>query len=278
MCRLGVCFIGIVSSRFFFTFLGYAYDSCNDASWFRISWSKEPLADLKYLLPAPWSLVARGDLLDLKDTGVSPTVCAFSGLSMRCRAAYDSRFSLATVLLYNALAHWQPLSFSSPRCGYMRYCNTHPSHLWEMELSRWYSPYWSQAWKGRLTTRDLTLPRKSRTIPCNVTCKKKLSFLLNQSAFRKAKVESTSLFPVPFIFPHLSPLSYSWHHIRVIIMGLSFSRLFSELFGKKEMRILMVGLDAAGKTTILYKLKLGEIVTTIPTIGKWAAHLLFIVK
>lgn len=32
--------------------------------------------------------------------------------------------------------------------------------------------------------------------------------------------------------------------------------------------ILMVGLDAAGKTTILYKLKLGEIVTTIPTIGK----------
>ncbi|VDM54783.1 unnamed protein product [Angiostrongylus costaricensis] len=34
-----------------------------------------------------------------------------------------------------------------------------------------------------------------------------------------------------------------------------------------EVRILMVGLDAAGKTTILYKLKLGEIVTTIPTIG-----------
>lgn len=31
----------------------------------------------------------------------------------------------------------------------------------------------------------------------------------------------------------------------------------------------MVGLDAAGKTTILYKLKLGEIVTTIPTIGPW---------
>ena len=29
-----------------------------------------------------------------------------------------------------------------------------------------------------------------------------------------------------------------------------------------------VGLDAAGKTTILYKLKLGEILTTIPTIGE----------
>jgi hypothetical protein len=50
-------------------------------------------------------------------------------------------------------------------------------------------------------------------------------------------------------------------------MGLSFSSLFGALFAKKEMRILMVGLDAAGKTTILYKLKLGEIVTTIPTIG-----------
>ncbi|KAH3756415.1 ADP-ribosylation factor 1 [Pelomyxa schiedti] len=35
----------------------------------------------------------------------------------------------------------------------------------------------------------------------------------------------------------------------------------------KEYRALMVGLDAAGKTTILYKLKLGEVVTTIPTIG-----------
>ncbi|XP_069110503.1 ADP-ribosylation factor 1-like 2 [Argopecten irradians] len=50
-------------------------------------------------------------------------------------------------------------------------------------------------------------------------------------------------------------------------MGNIFGKLFSNLFGKKEMRILMVGLDAAGKTTILYKLKLGEIVTTIPTIG-----------
>merc|ERR1712106_390115 len=49
--------------------------------------------------------------------------------------------------------------------------------------------------------------------------------------------------------------------------GLTLSSVFGRLFGKKQMRILMVGLDAAGKTTILYKLKLGEIVTTIPTIG-----------
>ncbi|EEA08515.1 putative ADP ribosylation factor [Cryptosporidium serpentis] len=50
-------------------------------------------------------------------------------------------------------------------------------------------------------------------------------------------------------------------------MGLALSRIWNRLFGKREMRILMVGLDAAGKTTILYKLKLGEVVTTIPTIG-----------
>ncbi|KAF5899208.1 ADP-ribosylation factor 4-like [Clarias magur] len=50
-------------------------------------------------------------------------------------------------------------------------------------------------------------------------------------------------------------------------MGLFFSSLFSRFLEKKQMRILMVGLDAAGKTTVLYKLKLGEIVTTIPTIG-----------
>jgi hypothetical protein len=35
-------------------------------------------------------------------------------------------------------------------------------------------------------------------------------------------------------------LSYS------IAMGLSFGKLFARLFGKKDMRILMVGLDAAG--------------------------------
>ena len=52
-----------------------------------------------------------------------------------------------------------------------------------------------------------------------------------------------------------------------LTMGLAFSRIWDRMFGKKEMRILMVGLDAAGKTTILYKLKLGEVVTTIPTIG-----------
>jgi len=50
-------------------------------------------------------------------------------------------------------------------------------------------------------------------------------------------------------------------------MGMAFTKLFDKFFGKKDMRILMLGLDAAGKTTILYKLKLGEVVSSVPTIG-----------
>ena len=62
-------------------------------------------------------------------------------------------------------------------------------------------------------------------------------------------------------------------------MGNMFASLFKSLIGEKERRIIMVGLDAAGKTTILYKLKLGEIVTTIPTIGKlWFDNLILKLK
>lgn len=56
-------------------------------------------------------------------------------------------------------------------------------------------------------------------------------------------------------------------------MGITLSQFFSRMselyrsFSNSEARILMVGLDAAGKTTILYKLKLNETVSTIPTIG-----------
>ncbi|ELR25682.1 ADPribosylation factor, putative [Acanthamoeba castellanii str. Neff] len=48
-------------------------------------------------------------------------------------------------------------------------------------------------------------------------------------------------------------------------MGNILQKLFSGF--SQEAKILLVGLDAAGKTTLLYKLKLGEQVTTIPTIG-----------
>ncbi len=51
-------------------------------------------------------------------------------------------------------------------------------------------------------------------------------------------------------------------------MGNLFTSLFDRILGAKEAKsILMLGLDAAGKTTALYKMKLGETQTTIPTIG-----------
>lgn len=44
--------------------------------------------------------------------------------------------------------------------------------------------------------------------------------------------------------------------------------MFDRLWGvNREMRILILGLDGAGKTTILYRLQIGEVVTTKPTIG-----------
>ena len=50
-------------------------------------------------------------------------------------------------------------------------------------------------------------------------------------------------------------------------MGFIFSKLWNSLISKRDVRILMVGLDAAGKTSILYQMKMAELVKTIPTIG-----------
>mmetsp|Transcript_12511 Transcript_12511/g.38203 ORF Transcript_12511/g.38203 Transcript_12511/m.38203 type:complete len:180 (-) Transcript_12511:166-705(-) len=50
-------------------------------------------------------------------------------------------------------------------------------------------------------------------------------------------------------------------------MGGAISKLVESLFGKREVRILMLGLDNAGKTSILYRLKDGAHIKTVPTIG-----------
>lgn len=53
-------------------------------------------------------------------------------------------------------------------------------------------------------------------------------------------------------------------------MGLTNSRLLRRCLGFSECntcRIMIFGIDGAGKTQILYRLKLGEVVTTIPTVG-----------
>ena len=43
-------------------------------------------------------------------------------------------------------------------------------------------------------------------------------------------------------------------------MGSFITKMMEKLFGELDARIVMLGLDASGKTTILFKLKLGEVV------------------
>jgi ADP-ribosylation factor protein 1 len=50
-------------------------------------------------------------------------------------------------------------------------------------------------------------------------------------------------------------------------MGFFLSKLIGFGFDMPDARILLLGLDGAGKTTILYKVKLNENIVTIPTIG-----------
>uniref|UniRef100_A0A2I3NGS5 ARF like GTPase 5B n=1 Tax=Papio anubis TaxID=9555 RepID=A0A2I3NGS5_PAPAN len=50
------------------------------------------------------------------------------------------------------------------------------------------------------------------------------------------------------------------------MMGLIFAKLWS-LFCNQEHKVIIVGLDNAGKTTILYQFLMNEVVHTSPTIG-----------
>ncbi|GAA6047437.1 ADP-ribosylation factor-like protein 1 [Rhodotorula toruloides] len=80
--------------------------------------------------------------------------------------------------------------------------------------------------------------------------------------------------PPPHLATDLVPSyrAYAFSCARIwCTQGVSFSSLFTKISGlfsrQTEVRILMLGLDSAGKTTILYRLQIGEVVTTIPTIG-----------
>ena len=58
-------------------------------------------------------------------------------------------------------------------------------------------------------------------------------------------------------------------------MGAIISRLWFLMFPAKEYKIVVVGLDNAGKTTTLYKLHLGEVVVTLPTVGSNVEELVY---
>ncbi|KIR62479.1 hypothetical protein I312_103218 [Cryptococcus bacillisporus CA1280] len=50
-------------------------------------------------------------------------------------------------------------------------------------------------------------------------------------------------------------------------MGVTFSSLWSRLFARKETKVLLIGLDNAGKSTILYRITTGAVVASAPTVG-----------
>ena len=50
-------------------------------------------------------------------------------------------------------------------------------------------------------------------------------------------------------------------------MGNLIKKIFAKKMPTKQCKVVMLGLDGAGKTTILYSLKLGDVLMTIPTIG-----------
>jgi len=62
-------------------------------------------------------------------------------------------------------------------------------------------------------------------------------------------------------------------------MGISISKFLNGLWynNEKEVKVSMIGIDTAGKTTILYKLLTGETVNTIPTIGIYLIFYIFVI-
>ncbi|KAL0213475.1 hypothetical protein RCL1_007101 [Eukaryota sp. TZLM3-RCL] len=59
-------------------------------------------------------------------------------------------------------------------------------------------------------------------------------------------------------------------------MGALFSSIYSKLFSSnRERKLLLLGLDNSGKTSLLYRLKLGRIISTVPTVGFNVESLVF---
>ncbi|CAA0814187.1 ADP-ribosylation factor C1 [Striga hermonthica] len=58
-------------------------------------------------------------------------------------------------------------------------------------------------------------------------------------------------------------------------MGALVPKVWFMLFRAKEYKIVVVSLDNAGKTTTLYKLHLGEVVTTHPIVGNNVEELVY---
>lgn len=73
--------------------------------------------------------------------------------------------------------------------------------------------------------------------------------------------------------------AYGHQEVKILMCGRSLKSIAADALTTAVHVIMLYvhgkGLDAVGKSTILYKLKLGEVVTTVPTIGKTGYILLF---
>lgn len=56
-------------------------------------------------------------------------------------------------------------------------------------------------------------------------------------------------------------------NIAMMRVKLSMKNMFNSMFGRRKVKLVMVGLDASGKSTILYKFITGETQNLIPTTG-----------
>ncbi|KAF8360069.1 arl-5 [Pristionchus pacificus] len=58
-------------------------------------------------------------------------------------------------------------------------------------------------------------------------------------------------------------------------MGLAITKLWRLLWSNQEHKVIIVGLDNAGKTTILYQFSMGDVIDTSPTIGSNVEEITF---
>uniref|UniRef100_A0A4W5K0U6 ADP-ribosylation factor-like 5A n=2 Tax=Salmoninae TaxID=504568 RepID=A0A4W5K0U6_9TELE len=76
--------------------------------------------------------------------------------------------------------------------------------------------------------------------------------------------------PLPGVYLDSHPVSHQ--DVSVLVCGFDsrspdLHHLFGQSFDKREHKVIIVGLDNAGKTTILYQFSMNEVVHTSPTIG-----------